>query len=152
LEWWAICLRKYNKFLGWNNAMMTEMVKIIGVGFITALVSIILRGTKPELSFAVTITGVIVILLFIIDALRDTLGILVVIAQTTGVDNGLLKILIKIVGVGYLTEFCVGILTDFGSNSVADKVMLAGKLTILLMSLPVIKSLLLLIQGFLQFI
>ena len=145
-------MRKYNKFLGWNNAMMTEMVKIIGVGFITALVSIILRGTKPELSFAVTITGVIVILLFIIDALRDTLGILVVIAQTTGVDNGLLKILIKIVGVGYLTEFCVGILTDFGSNSVADKVMLAGTLTILLMSLPVIKSLLLLIQGFLQFI
>jgi stage III sporulation protein AD len=132
--------------------MMAEMIKIVGVAFITSLVAIILRGTKPELSFAVTITGIIIILLFIIDALRDTLGVLVVVAQTTGVDNGLLKILIKIVGVGYLTEFCTGILNDFGSNSVADKVMLAGKLTILLMSLPIVKSLLQLIQGFLQLI
>jgi stage III sporulation protein AD len=132
--------------------MMAEMIKIVGVAFITSLVAIILRGTKPELSFAVTITGIIIIFLFIIDALRDTLGVLVVVDQTTGVDNGLLKILIKIVGVGYLTEFCTGILNDFGSNSVADKVMLAGKLTILLMSLPIVKSLLQLIQGFLQFI
>lgn len=132
--------------------MMTEMIKIVGVGFITAIITIILRGTKPELSFAVTITGVIVILLFIIDALRDTLRIFVAIAQTTGMDNELLKILIKIVGVGYLTEFCAGILHDFGNNSIADKVLLAGKITILLMSLPIIENLLKLIQGFLRLI
>lgn len=132
--------------------MMTEMIKIVGVGFITAIVTIILRGTKPELSFAVTVTGIIVILLFIVDAVRDTLGIFLAIAQVTGMDNELLKILIKIVGVGYLTEFCVGVLNDFGSNSVADKVLLAGKLTILLMALPIIESLLKLIQGFLQLV
>lgn len=131
---------------------MTEMIKIVGVGFITAIVTIILRGTKPELSFAVTVTGIIVILLFIVDAVRDTLGIFLAIAQVTGMDNELLKILIKIVGVGYLTEFCVGVLNDFGSNSVADKVLLAGKLTILLMALPIIESLLKLIQGFLQLV
>ena len=132
--------------------MMTEMIKIVGVGFITAIVTIILRGTKPELSFAVTVTGIIVILLFIVDAVRDTLGIFLAIAQVTGMDNELLKILIKIVGVGYLTEFCVGVLNDFGSNSVADKVLLAGKITILLMALPIIESLLKLIQGFLQLV
>ena len=132
--------------------MMTEMIKIVGVGFITAIITIILRGTKPELSFAVTITGVIVILLFIIDALRDTLRIFVAIAQTTGMDNELLKILIKIVGVGYLTEFCAGILNDFGSNAVADKVALGGKITIVLLSLPIIESLLKLVQGFLQLV
>ncbi|MBQ8429177.1 MAG: hypothetical protein IJX30_03665 [Clostridia bacterium] len=145
-------MRKYKKFSGWDSAMMTEMIKIVGVGFITAIVTIILRGTKPELSFAVTVTGIIVILLFIVDAVRDTLGIFLAIAQVTGMDNELLKILIKIVGVGYLTEFCVGVLNDFGSNSVADKVLLAGKLTILLMALPIIESLLKLIQGFLQLV
>ncbi len=74
------------------------------------------------------------------------------ISQITGIENGLLKMLLKIVGVGYLTEFGAGILTDFGSNSIADKVTLAGKLTIVLLSMPVVESLLLLIGDFLKLV
>ena len=129
-----------------------EMIKIVGVAFVTAISAILLRSTKPELSFAVTVTGVIVILLFIVDALQGTLLAFSTIANMTGVENGLLKILLKIVGVGYVTEFGAGILTDFGSNSVADKVSLAGKITIVVLSLPVLESLLSLIRGFLQLV
>ncbi len=131
---------------------MSEIIKVIGVAFVTAITAILLRSTKPELSFAVTVTGVIVILLFIVDALQGTLTIFHKIAETTGIENGLIKILIKIVGVGYLTEFSAGILTDFGSNAVADKVVLAGKLTIVLLSLPVIEGLLTMVRGFLQLV
>lgn len=130
----------------------TEIIKIIGVAFVTAIASILLKSTKPELSFAVTVTGVIVILLFIVDALQDTLTVFTTLAQMTGVQNGLLKILLKIVGVGYITEFGAGILADFGSNAVADKVVLGGKITIVLLSLPVLESLLTLIQGFLSLV
>lgn len=129
-----------------------EIVKIIGVAFVTAVASIILKSTKPELSFAVTVTGIIVILLFIVDALQGTLAVFSSIAQTTGVENGLLKILLKIVGVGYITEFGAGILNDFGSNAVADKVVLGGKITIVILSLPVLQSLLQLVRGFLQLV
>ena len=127
-----------------------EIMKIIGVAFITTIAAVLLKSTKPELSFAVTVTGVIVILLFIVDALENTLTVFTAIAEITGVENGLLKILLKIVGVGYITEFGAGILTDFGSPSVADKVSLCGKVVILTLSFPVIESLLSLIQGFLQ--
>ena len=129
-----------------------EIMRIIGVGFVTAITAILLKPNKPELSFAVTVTGVIVILLFLVDALRNTLGVFATISQMTGIENGLLKILLKIVGVGYITEFGAGILNDFGSNAVADKVTLAGKITIVMLSLPVIESLLTLIQGFLKLV
>lgn len=129
-----------------------DILKIIGVAFITAITSVILKSTKPELSFAVTVTGVIVILLFLVDALRNTLGVFATISKMTGIENGLLKILLKIVGVGYITEFGAGILNDFGSNAVADKVTLAGKITIVMLSLPVIESLLTLVQGFLKLV
>lgn len=126
-----------------------DVIKIIGVAFVTSVASIVLRATKPELSFAVTVTGIIVILLFIVDSLQTTLAIFSNISTVTGVDNGLLKILLKIVGVGYLTEFGAGILNDFGSSAVADKVILGGKLTIVVLSLPIIESLLTLIESFL---
>ena len=129
-----------------------DIFKIIGVAFVTAITSVLLKSTKPELSFAVTVTGVIVILLFLVDALQNTLVIFATISQMTGIENGLLKILLKIVGVGYITEFGAGILNDFGCNAVADKVTLAGKITIVMLSLPVIESLLTLIQGFLKLV
>ena len=129
-----------------------EIVKIIGVGFVTAIAAILLKSSKPELSFAVTVTGVIVILLFIVDTLQTTLTVFVTIAQVTGVENGLLKVLVKSVGVGSITEVGAGILNDFGSNAIADKVVLGGKITIVLLSLPVLESLLRLVGGFLQLV
>lgn len=129
-----------------------EIIKIIGIALITAITSVLLRSTKPELSFAVTITGVIILLLFIVDALKGTLAIFATIAEMTGVENGLLKILLKIVGVGYLTEFGAGILNDFGSTAVADKVVLAGKITIVILSLPILEGLFGLIRNFLQLV
>ena len=129
-----------------------EIFKIIGVAFVTAITAILLKSTKPELSFAVTVTGVIVILVFVADMLQNTVNIISTIATLTGIENGLIKILLKIVGVGYLTEFSAGILNDFGSNAVADKVILGGKLTILILSLPIIESVLNLISGFLELI
>ena len=131
---------------------MSEIFKIIGVAFVAAIAAILLRSTKPELSFAVTVTGVIVILLFIVDSMAETFEIFMRIAEITGVENGLIKLLLKIVGVGYLTEFGAGILQDFGSNALADKVVLGGKIIIVLLSLPVIQSLLNLLRSFLELI
>ena len=131
---------------------MVEIFKIIGVAFVTAIAALLLRGTKPELSFAVTVTGIIVILLFIADSLEGTIAVFQTIATATGMENGLIKTLLKIVGVGYLTEFGAGILTDFGSGAIADKVVLGGKIAIVALSLPVIENLLVLVQGFLKLV
>ena len=131
---------------------MSDILRIIGIAFITAITASILKMTKPELSFAVTVTGVIIILMFVVDMLQGAMAMFVSISQITGVEDGLLKSLLKIVGVGYLSEFGAGILNDFGSTTLADKVLLTGKLTIVILSLPVIESLLGLINGFLQLI
>lgn len=131
---------------------MTELLKIMGVAIVTSVAAILLKSTKPELSFAVTVTGVIVILLFIVDAMRELTSVFYVIAEITGVENGLLKLLLKIVGVGYITEFGTGVLQDFGSSAIADKVALGGKLMIVLLALPIMRGLLQLVANFLQLV
>ena len=131
---------------------MTEIVKIIGIAFVTAISGILLKATKPELAFAVTVTGIIVSLVFLLDLLQGTVGVLSSVVAMTGIENGLLRILLKVVGVGYLTEFSAGVLNDFGSSSVADKVVLGGKLTILALALPIVQSLLTLVKGFLALV
>ena len=128
---------------------MTELVKIIGAAFVTAATCTVLRVTKPELVFAVSVVGVVIILLFILESLEGSLSVLTEIAKMTGMENGVLRILVKIVGVGYLTEFSAGILNDCNASSVADKVVLAGKLTVIILSMPIISGLLQLFKQFL---
>ena len=126
-----------------------DLIKIIGAAFLTAICSAILKSTKPELSFVVVITGIIIILLFILDMVEGSLTVLSEIVAMTGLENGVIKILLKIVGVGYLTEFSAGVLNDFNAGSVADKVSLAGKITVIVMALPIISGLLTLLKQFL---
>ena len=128
------------------------LVKIIGIAFITAISAILLKATKPELSMALTIVGIIVILLLLTDELKSTLAVLQGVAQSSGMSNGLIKILLKVVGVGYIAEFSAGILNDFGSQALAEKVMLGSKIVIVMIALPVFQSLLSLINSFLRLV
>lgn len=128
------------------------MFRIIGVGFVTAVASLVLKTTKPELSFAVTVTGVLVILFFVVDAFGETFSVLRSVSETTGLNGELVKTMLKAVGIGYLTEFGAGILSEFGAPSVADKVSLAGKLAVVLVALPVIEAALSLFVSFLRLI
>jgi stage III sporulation protein AD len=90
--------------------------------------------------------------MFISEMVQETMAIFTSISQIAGVENGLLKMLLKIVGIGYLTEFASGLLIDFGSSSIADKITLAGKVTIVLLAIPVVESLLQLVERFLQLV
>lgn len=126
-----------------------EIIKIIGAGFITAITAILLKQTKPELAFAVSVAGTVIILIFAADMLKETFGALNSIAEISGAAIEPVKILLKIVGIGYLTEFAAGILSDFGANSVADKVVLGGKLTVVAAALPLIKKVLEVLNAFL---
>ena len=127
-----------------------ELVKIIGVALVTAFAALFLRGTKPELSFAVTIAGAVIILLFIVDMLASSFQIFGEIAEKTGIDDSLVKIIVKIVAIGYLVEFSAGVIEDFGCKSIADKLILVGKVIIFAVSVPIIRSMLELIGGFLE--
>ena len=113
-----------------------EIIKILGIAFITAIASLLIKPTKPEISFAITIVGSILILLLLIEYFKGLIAIISTLAAETGVTNSLLKILFKIVGVGYISEFGAGILNDFGNANIADKVTLAGKILIVILALP----------------
>ena len=129
-----------------------DLIKIIGVALVTAFAALFLRGSKPELSFAVTIAGAVIILLFVLELLADSFRLFEDIADRTGIDQSLVKIIIKIVAIGYLVEFSAGVVEDFGSKSIADKLVFAGKVIIFAVSVPILQSMLTLIGNFLELI
>ncbi len=129
-----------------------DLVRILGVGLVTAIAALLLRGTKPELAFAVTIAGSVIVLIFSLELLSETFGIFAEIGERTGIDSALIEIILKIVAIGYLVEFAAGVVEDFGSKSIADKLVFAGKVVIFSVSIPVIRAMVTLIGSFLELI
>lgn len=129
-----------------------EIFQLIGIAFITGIAALILRSVKPELAFAVTVAGSVILLLFVFDVFRDSLGIFGQIANSTGIDSSLVKVILKMIGIGYLVEFSAGILNDFGQNSLADKLVFCGKIVILVLAIPIIESVLTLVKKLLELI
>ncbi len=129
-----------------------QIFQLVGIAFVTAVAALILKGTKPELAFAVTVAGSIILLLFVFEAFRSSISIFGEIANEAGIDQSLIKILLKMVGIGYLVEFSAGILNDFGQNSVADKLVFCGKVVILVLAIPILESVFLLIKQLLGYL
>ncbi|MBQ8425197.1 MAG: stage III sporulation protein AD, partial [Clostridia bacterium] len=65
-------------------------------------------------------------------------------------DYEYFSLILKIIGVGYITEFTADIADDFGNKTISSKVILGGKIVICAMSIPVIKSLLSLLLSLLS--
>ncbi len=124
--------------------------QLVGIAFVTAVAAILLKETKPELAFAVTVAGSIILLLVAFETFRGSIQIFQDIADTTGIDPSLIKILLKMIGIGYIVEFSAGVLSDFGQNSLADKLIFAGKIVILVLAVPIIESVLTLILHLLE--
>lgn len=129
-----------------------QIFQLVGIAFITAVAAIILKSTKPELAFAVSVAGSIILLLFVFEAFKDSFSIFGKIAESTGIDSALVKVLLKMIGIGYLVEFSAGILSDFGQNAVADKLIFCGKIIVLVLAIPILESVLSLINQLLGLI
>lgn len=120
---------------------MSELLKIIGVGLVTLIAYIILKPLKPELSVFISVIGVCIILMFCIDGLVGVIETMTQFVNKTGIDTELFACVLKIVGVGYIAEFASNLCTTAGNSSIADAISLAGKITILVLSLPILTNL-----------
>ena len=132
--------------------MTSQIFQLIGIALITAVAALLVKGTKPELAFAITIAGSVILLLFVLEAFRGSIDIFAEITQMTGLDAVIVRTLLKMVGIGYLVEFSAGVLNDFGQNSLADKLIFCGKILVLILAVPILESVLGLISDLLGLI
>ncbi|MBQ9369555.1 MAG: stage III sporulation protein AD [Clostridia bacterium] len=118
-----------------------QIVKVVGVGLIGALIAGLLRQEKSELFiFAVITTGAL-ILIILLSSLTEVIKEFGLLVGKSGVDESLFAGVLKIIGVGYITEYASAICVDQGVSSIANKLQLAGKVAIFFMTLPILTNL-----------
>ena len=126
-----------------------QIVKVVGVGLIGALIAGMLRQEKSELYIVAVIAGSALILVIILSTLTEVIAQFGILVGKSGVDESLFAGVLKIIGVGYITEYASALCNDFGITSIANKMQLAGKVAIFFMTMPILTNLINVISGML---
>lgn len=128
---------------------MEIIIKIVAIGLVTCLATLIVKPVRNDFAIFIAVAGGLVITFLVLDYLTDIFDVFKNIISSTGLSSNLYKLLIKIIAIGYLIEFAVGICSDTGNSSLGDKVLLGGKIVIMVMALPIITNILQIIIGLL---
>jgi len=126
-----------------------EILKIIGVGLTAAVSYMMLKESKPELAFLIAAAAGALIVIMVIDYLVDIIITLSGLASKVGLDGTIISSVLKIIGIGYVTEFASSLCEDMGVKSISDKISLGGKVVVMFLSLPIFTALINLIAGML---
>lgn len=119
-----------------------EISTIVTIGIIGAVVCVVIKQYKPEYTILVGLGTGLVILFFTVPHFSSVVEYVNELSGLGEIDTGYIKIVIKALGVCIVTQLASDTCKDCGQNSIASKIELGGKVSILALSLPMFVSLL----------
>lgn len=122
----------------------------VGVlGIIIVILTLQLKNIKSEYSVVIMIVGCVIIFFYSISGIIKVVEILKKIINDTGINDEQIIILLKIMGISYIAEFVSDIAKDSGYSALSNQIQIYGKITILVVSVPILEALINCINGLL---
>lgn len=128
---------------------MTLFGKIIGVAFVAVTAYSLLRVEQPQIGRLLIVAAGCLILIILSDSISTVIRTVSSLGKNAGLSSSVFSSLIKIVGIGYLTEFSVSLCNDSDCSSLGKKIELGGKIVILLSAMPIITDIISLLEALL---
>lgn len=126
-----------------------DMVKIAFTGILAILVAVMFKKGKEEYSIYISIAVCFFILIWGVGKLEVILSAIEELQGYIQMNKSYVGILIKIIGITYVTEISASLCRDSGYQAIGEQIELVGKLTILAISMPIMLTLLETIDSFL---
>ena len=118
------------------------MIKIAVLGISIIFLTMMAGSIKREYAIAVTVGATVLLALYGVSSLKSIIERIEELQESIGVGEDYLTILLKMVGIAYLTQLVVSICRDAGNGAVAAQINMVGKISMLLVSFPVLEALL----------
>ena len=117
------------------------MLKTALLGILTIIIARAMKQGRAEFGLFVSFTGSILIAWIAVQLLEGISGSLNRLERILTIDTDYIKLVIKMIGVTYLSEFASSLCKDAGYSAVAGQIELVGKLTILTIGMPIVLAL-----------
>ncbi len=117
-----------------------SIIKIVFIAVSACFFTVIINQYKPEFSFIIRITAVFLIILVILIPLADLSKDLLGLTDNIKINNEYILLLIKVLLISVVCSIASEICADSGNKAIAFCVDLAGRVSIVLLALPLLKA------------
>ncbi len=117
-------------------------IQIAGFAVCAAAMALVMRRLRPESATALVIAAGTLAALMVIPQLGEIVSGVAALASAGGIQDGYISQLMKIGGISLLMDFASQTCRDAGENGLAMKVELAGRIMLIALALPVMRTLL----------
>ena len=124
-----------------------EILRIAGLALLGVFTALMLKGGKGEYSLLIGLSMTFLVCGYVVINLLEVVGTIEQIWDRVSGDSNFLHILLRIVGIAYISELTAGICKECGYAALAGQVTIAGKLGILLAGFPIFMNLLEFVLG-----
>ena len=114
--------------------------RFLGLAIAAAVIALTLRGADKPLGLAFALAAGAVLLLTLLQPLREAMSTLSEIAQAAEGDDGRLSLILKLLGVAFAAEFAAQACRDAGEEGIALRVELSAKLALVALSAPLLRQ------------
>ncbi len=114
------------------------------------LLYLLLKGFNERFAIFASVAGAIMIIFYVSTKLTSVFTFVQHLAEQAGVQNDYFKVVLKGLAVCYLGEFTASACKDCGQSGWCDKVELACRCTLLVLSIPLFEDFLQVIVGLLE--
>ena len=129
--------------------MDMDIFRVAAIGLCGVVLASMVKGYKPEFATYVIITTVMVIFIMLLYKLAYVFEFLSEIYNQLSYGRNFFPIILKVLAVAYIADFTAQICKDSGEAAIAGKVELAGKVMIFYLAIPVIMTVMELINHIL---
>ena len=126
------------------------IIQAAAIGIVAMVLAVQVKALRPEYSTYLILTAGVIIAALGVSRLEVIIETIRAIGNYIQVQNIYLGTLLKMVGIAYVAEFASGICKDAGFSSLGMQVEMFGKLSILVISGPVLLALLETLQRFME--
>lgn len=126
-----------------------DVVKVAVLGLMGVMAGLFFKQVRPEYTLYISLATGLLILILAAGKLEAVFVMIRQIQSYLPIKTTYVTAILKMVGIAYIGQFSAGLCRDAGYSSVAGQIELFCKLSILLISLPILLALLETLQGFL---
>ncbi len=126
-----------------------DILRIAVLGIAGVLIALPLRTEKQEYSLFISMTVCVCIFVYLLTKVETILNFAKQMENLIAVDSRYLMLVIKMIGITYVAEFAVNICKDAGYAAIGSQIEIFAKMSILVVSIPVLTAFFETIGGFL---
>lgn len=128
-----------------------DIFKIIGLGLSATVLSVFIKNWRSEVAILISLTAIIVIFFTVFPYLKTVFNVFGDISERIGLDTRYIKLILRVIGIAFVTQFGAELCRDAGESAVASKIELGGKIMIVAFSVPVMYSFLEVVETVIDF-